>query len=301
MPRNSSAARRRTFQSALEQAEQQFRAAESIGYDSRALNLFYGLSQAGRAIAAAASRLDGSEWELSGHGLRCIRPEAFSRSVAGFTIQTGGKAGNSFRQVSEAMRSHIPESLTVGQAWPLVVETAMHAPLGDQRYTPMHVLLDSAVGLHGMDSAQPTFPQAIQAIPIEQRPPLDDFLARYPSLRGYEALTPLGEAITWTAGDDNSIRLRWKLSEADPQGQHFLHDRLIKYRGVSMAFPTIEGQTELMHPLMAWWVILFALSIVTRYQPADWTKAIDIDSSEVATTIEYVLDTAIGAIPDCKI
>ncbi|MGH3799867.1 MAG: YaaC family protein [Pseudonocardiaceae bacterium] len=41
-----------TFRSALEQAEQQFRAAASVDYDSRALNLYYGVSQAGRAVAA---------------------------------------------------------------------------------------------------------------------------------------------------------------------------------------------------------------------------------------------------------
>ena len=47
-------ARGETFRAALEQAERQFRAAENVSYDSRALNLYYGLSQAGRAIVAAS-------------------------------------------------------------------------------------------------------------------------------------------------------------------------------------------------------------------------------------------------------
>ena len=48
-----------------------FRAAATVGVATRPLQVFYGLSQAGRAIAAAASGLTGDEWELAGHGIRC--------------------------------------------------------------------------------------------------------------------------------------------------------------------------------------------------------------------------------------
>lgn len=48
-------ARRRTYVFALEQAEQMFRAAAGTGVATRPLLVFYGLSQAGRAIAAAAA------------------------------------------------------------------------------------------------------------------------------------------------------------------------------------------------------------------------------------------------------
>jgi hypothetical protein len=57
------------FVSALEQSEQLFRAAESVGPAARPLPLFYALSQAGRAIAAA--RLT-ERWRLSGHGLSAL-------------------------------------------------------------------------------------------------------------------------------------------------------------------------------------------------------------------------------------
>jgi hypothetical protein len=50
---SESAERRRTC-FALEQAEQMFRAAAGVGPATRPLLVFYGLSQAGRAIAAAA-------------------------------------------------------------------------------------------------------------------------------------------------------------------------------------------------------------------------------------------------------
>lgn len=65
------AERRRTYVFALEQAEQMFRAAESVGPAARPLLVFYGLSQAGRAIAAAAVKVEADDgWQLKGHGIR---------------------------------------------------------------------------------------------------------------------------------------------------------------------------------------------------------------------------------------
>lgn len=55
------------FVSALEQAEQLMNAAADVGPAASPLLLFYAVSQAGRAIAAA--HLD-DPWRLSGHGLK---------------------------------------------------------------------------------------------------------------------------------------------------------------------------------------------------------------------------------------
>lgn len=68
--------RRGVFSAALQQSEELLRGAEQLGYASRPLNLFYGLSQAGRAITAAGSpphfSLPGEPdraWLLKGHGI----------------------------------------------------------------------------------------------------------------------------------------------------------------------------------------------------------------------------------------
>ncbi|MCX5151640.1 YaaC family protein [Streptomyces sp. NBC_00320] len=45
----------------MEQAQQMFKAAEVVGPQTRPLLVFYGLSQAGRAIAAAAVDLKGED------------------------------------------------------------------------------------------------------------------------------------------------------------------------------------------------------------------------------------------------
>ncbi|MFJ6862450.1 YaaC family protein [Streptomyces werraensis] len=57
--RADSGSRRNAYAAALEQAEQTFQAAAAVGTATRPIQVFYGLSQAGRAIAAAAVVLKG--------------------------------------------------------------------------------------------------------------------------------------------------------------------------------------------------------------------------------------------------
>src|SRR5216684_2416922 len=54
--------RREVFCAALEQAEQLFTAAEAVGDATRPILLFYGLIQAGRAIAAASTDADSGHY-----------------------------------------------------------------------------------------------------------------------------------------------------------------------------------------------------------------------------------------------
>ena len=58
--------RRQTYAAALDQFEELMAAAGAATPRSRPLPLFYALSQAGRAIAAARAEVD---WRLRGHGL----------------------------------------------------------------------------------------------------------------------------------------------------------------------------------------------------------------------------------------
>lgn len=68
----TSGARAKTYSTALEQAQQMFRAAEGVGSQTRPLLVFYGLSQAGRAIAAAAVDLEAETWNLISHGIHAV-------------------------------------------------------------------------------------------------------------------------------------------------------------------------------------------------------------------------------------
>ena len=61
-------ARRTMFQSSLNQCEQFLDAASRSGVATKPVQLFYGLSQAGRAIVAEP-RVGNQAWQVSGHGL----------------------------------------------------------------------------------------------------------------------------------------------------------------------------------------------------------------------------------------
>jgi hypothetical protein len=43
---------------------------------------------------------------------------------------------------------------------------------------------------------------------------------------------------------------------------------------------------------MLWWALLLGLSSLARYEPAAWTRALDLDQSELAVGLERVLDFA---------
>lgn len=44
--------------------------------------------------------------------------------------------------------------------------------------------------------------------------------------------------------------------------------------------------------------VLYALSMLTGYHPAEWTALIDVNKSHHATAVEFVLDAALAAVPD---
>ena len=48
---------------------------------------------------------------------------------------------------------------------------------------------------------------------------------------------------------------------------------------------------------MTWWLLLYIFSMVARYQPANWTKLLDLDKSPYAAPLQYALQEAISILP----
>lgn len=292
-------ARAVTFQVSLEQAEQQYRAAVAIGYESRALNLYYGLQQASRAIVAASDQFTNMSYAVNGHGLK-ITPTLGSAPITDLAAvqlkraPTGKEQTDSFTRMSVALGSDLPDEFSLGDMWPLLVEPtfARNATLVTPEYEPL-VVYFSDYDLQRAPSAEhrgsPALPMSLRSRPITEWPSVEEFLGRYPSLSG-------SESPQWPPTPDTSWQLRWQLEKET--GTHVLSERLTRYRGQHMAFPTLAGRSQAMHPLMAWAAVLYSLSMLTRYAPADWAALIDIDRNPAATAIEYVLDRAVDAIPD---
>jgi hypothetical protein len=70
-----------------------------------------------------------------------------------------------------------------------------------------------------------------------------------------------------------------------------------RYNGQHWLRPAVGAQGDYLKPLVAWWALLFGLSIVARYEPGTWVETLAIDSSDLAADLESLLEEALLAIP----
>ena len=94
------------------------------------------------------------------------------------------------------------------------------------------------------------------------------------------------------------VQRAWTLAADEEPGE--FRDALTRpYLGDDdrYVFPSIGGDTHALHPLLAWWAVLFALSLLPRYQPDTWTRYLDVDSSAHAEPLETLLDQALVVCP----
>ena len=49
---------------------------------------------------------------------------------------------------------------------------------------------------------------------------------------------------------------------------------------------------------MSWWAVLFALSMLARYSPSKWTETLSLSQSRYASRVEFLLDSALDAVPE---
>ena len=291
----SNPARLETFHSALEQSQQQLAAAARIGYESRPLNLFYGLSQAGRAIAAASARLDeskGHPWRASGHGVKFQVP--LVEDLFHSRVMVASSQRDLFSRVSEALRSPLSvRSATVAQLLTQIPDYWMEfqdpspvkPPIGDlhfDRATSFPSI--HGIGVPGLLKPQTPTPDEISAA-----------ISPYPALRRLQVAADDNGDATWI-GDQ---RLRFEIGEKDVErpGGAIRLKGTVSYRRHDFLLPAVEGGMFL-KPVPAWWLLLYALSMLARYAPDDWTRVMSLRKSSVASRVEFMLDAALDAIPE---
>ena len=300
--------RRRVFGSALEQAEQLFTAAEGAGCASRPILLFYGLSQAGRAIAAASTAADNNSYRLSGHGIKALdldqRPP-----LPALTVKDDG--AGSFTHLAQLLGSiSLPKGAPLGQLWAAIPDL-LATPLdtGSRHYLPVLQLQykqsDDDIPEHLQyilsDDDIPVILRWIVGLP--ERPggyaeiPEDEMqaiLRHYPTLAGSR---PLGEKLWFKAAridyrDRSGVRF-WPYGTYPAEPDQPYRDDYDRW-----VFPPFDDEGSTLHPLLAWWALLFALSMLARYEPASWVSNLDVDASPNAIPLEAALDEALGTCPE---
>jgi hypothetical protein len=289
----------------MEQSAQLFNAAAAIDYTSRPILLFYGLSQAGRAIAAASTAADNASYRLSGHGIEC--PDLSQRPPL-HRLKLVDNGRGSFTQLASLLSSgSLPQVAPFGQVW---------AALPDLR--------DSPVNTEGIEYKPPLqcleeyredvdvltgtirLPWRVGKAPNAQE--IETLLGAYPTLSDCETLEIYADPIGVGGDGFNAIHdhvvldvmervgflwwaeIAFKTSAGSPTQSYIGADDL-------WLFPAMGGGSRPMHPLLIWWALLYALSMLARYEPASWINHLDVDASPNAVALETALDRALDACP----
>jgi hypothetical protein len=305
-------ARRKVFSASLEQAEQLFRAAETVGVATKPLLTFYGLSQTGRAITAAVAV---DNWVLSGHGIQVADLHEQAAQLADMAIKP---RKGSFERLRVVLRSSNVSTVTrIGDLWPLLSETRRH-PLpsaGDSRS------LSISVDYFGGPSGIPTV--RVEDLPgsfaevgrehlelmsglganyVAQAEAIDRYLADYPTLAGRVSFTTAGQPVGLQPHGDGtcSVKFQWASSGWSPHHpvESFLQSVAVRTRGEWRVYPSLDGTVMLIHPLLVWWAILFRLSMLARYEPEVWDAMTDVNVSADAVPIEHLLRCALSSVPE---
>jgi hypothetical protein len=255
------------FGAALEQAEQLFSAASSVTAAASPLLLFYGLSQAGRAVAAAATGKENAHrWQLNGHGIT-------NSSAAGLrpaqlaTLTLRNQGDGAFTQLADILRAaSLPTPVALGDIWCLLPEST-HFPLlgmGDAR--PKHLQCTSygvrddqklLASIHVPTKMLERTPSADPLDAIagwdEPRAAVKEHLAGFPSLRGFDFTTPEGQRIEVRGHGSTTTEIviqREKSPNRSDQDEILRY--AVGYRSATLTFPKIGSDERPPHPLLLW-------------------------------------------------
>lgn len=295
-------ARRRTYAAAMEQFEELMRAAEQVSAAARPLPLFYALSQAGRAVAAAHG---GEPWQLRGHGLKL---KEGTEALLDRRVTPEGRAEASFRRVAEVTGSDVLEQpVTLSALCASLPELAVDPSLCGANLRALRVVPIKQSG-GAVLVISPDVEAYVANLPDEVVTAADpaavivEHLRHYPGAEGWslpERLRLLPPEGRWGA----AAVLRWRVPEDvqspnEPERQDRLRQVAPQYLHSDQQWcrPAVAPGTVL-SPLMTWWALLYALSMVARYEPDTWVGSLDVDHSALAAPLEGLLEDALEVVP----
>lgn len=279
------------YRASLEQFEQLMRVAAEAGPASRPLPLFYALSQAGRAVAAARGGHDHQhhgltlDREIPADPLEAlVKPSGVMNAPGQFqvvagcvqspTIDSGVELGALIRALPE-VSSEPMASTRWPRALPLFVKSWEPVPL--HGHTRITLDIDAeAVTLAELAKILKNYPTASTKITVNQV-----VAQSFATLPYAPAPTGQGVDLIWV-GEEND------LEAAVPQ-YRFWNWRWLQ--------PSLSGQSIPPSPLMTWWLLLYGLSMLARYFPVPWTRALDLDRSPSAVVLDLVMTRAMDALP----
>jgi hypothetical protein len=281
------------YGAALTQFEELMSAAEGASVQTRPISLFYALSQASRSIAAAHLP---KEWRLKGHGLRVT--DLDSDELTGVKISSSpGKAVSSFAGVAAATGSEaLVGSVDPVELWSALPCLCQLIPV-DQRTHQMplgvQLLGDPMSNLHDfrwvVGGVAPLASEGAEEALTRYRHGSDGELDSVQGLRPLTVLTDYGEGIQvrWPNPDRTYPGERRALETVAPPDAH---------AGENWLRPILSDGSTL-SDLVIWWALLYALSMLARYQSAAWSRTLDYDGSAWAAPLGELLRIGVEVVP----
>lgn len=301
--------RRATFAAALAQFEEMVAAARAVSAASRPLPLYYALSQAGRALAAAHAA---GPWRLRGHGLSCPGTSAKplqvnvlrDRAQSASDREPGReqRVTDAFSGVADASGSDVfQEKASIGALWCSLPEVASLLPVDARRRW---------LGPLVLVPYEPEYPQLIDRERVRAtvvgfnghpRVLCEHLRTHYPTAASVELLQGLGvrSPMIEPTGFGTGVVVSFPALIPDMNGHIATLDRVAS-RGERFSArqlrPAVAG--TMLSPLLTWWALLFGLSMLARYEPGNWTAALALDRSPLAAPLEECLRRATQRVPE---
>ncbi|HEX6758634.1 MAG TPA: hypothetical protein VF086_09540 [Propionibacteriaceae bacterium] len=286
----------------MEQAEQLFSGAASADYVIKPILIFYGFSQACRAMAASSSALDHETFRPRSHGLEVTAQPAV---LADLKVAPRHEASTSMLATLQTMLGSTPwsEPLTLGQLWSANPDLA-EVPLPDCA-APEAL----RIGINQI-SSDPAIPLQVRISQLSRRlltgtdesdvqqllsttyPIVADTLPPNPPQFG-------GKPPPTIDGDDVKVNVLRSLPLDGRDLTQVIEQRTMWRDSQSWLIPRLGGTVGPPHLLVVWWALLFALSMRARYDPERWTRDLDPDqSASSAVVLETMLDMSMGICPE---
>lgn len=294
--RGGDEARRATYGAALAQFDELMTAAAANSAAARPLPLFYALSQAGRAIAAAHAD---SPWQLRMHGLHApnldrpllsvvvkrtaVESDTSVDSFTGVTRATGMSAFTDHADIG-ALWASLPEAYDLLAA-PAATTPLLLVPAGvDAPITAWQYVGALIIGYDGSPEELPAY--------LERH---------FPTCAGVRLVQPQGLPHVFEHHREYGVGLSvvWPADAPDVPGHIRTLQRIAPLTedfSPRWLRPGVSGVP--LSSLLTWWALLFGLSMVARYEPAGWVSALRYDESELAAPLEQLLDVGLDRVPE---
>jgi hypothetical protein len=301
-----SAARRKSFSAALQQFEEQMDAARVVTAATRPINLYYGLVQAGLAVVAAHTS---GTWSFSKHGLKVVdmQPE-----FPDITIRPDGDGG--FQFVARAVGSElIADTLTLGELWTSLPDLREYPLHGASSPLALDFIADRDVEGVGHRELGPgvfrgdIFVDGDLPKQADRESWFRTTLSGYPGMANAQLWGNVDTAFDEVRKGRFGVSVGWPVPGGRPPRDVPADEVRAFFDGIAPQYRFAEervlrplvgpGKTPPPSPLMTWWLLLYAFSMLARYRPRKWAELLDLDRSRNAAVIQNALEIALDVLP----